>query len=431
MSVLASVIRPGGALQGRILPPGDKSISHRSIMFGALASGTSQIQHFLEAEDCIHTLKAFQLLGVPIQWTSGSGKVVVEGVGMHGLRQPDSEIYLGNSGTSMRLLMGILAGQKLEVVLSGDPSLSSRPMKRVTTPLKKMGAQIKGREDGNFAPLMIRGGKLHGLSFDNVLASAQVKSAILFAGLQAEGKTVIREPLGSRDHTERFLAACGAPFIRKDQCIQIERTERLNPFQIRIPGDISSAAFFMVGAAIVPGSEVRVEDICLNPTRTGILSVLERMGADLEIECTGETPEPIGNVTVRGSRLRGTRIAPEEIPSLIDELPILMVAMALAEGESLVSGAAELRVKETDRIASMVSNLNAIGGSAKELPDGCWIQGVSRFHGGLIQSHYDHRTAMSFVAAALRSDQEITVDDVSCIDTSFPTFFSEWERLRK
>lgn len=414
-----------------MLPPGDKSISHRSLMFGALANGTSQVTHLLEAEDCIHTLKAFKSLGVSIQWTPGSGKAVIEGAGIHGLRQPDSEIYLGNSGTSIRLLLGVLAGQKLEATLSGDPSLSSRPMKRVSVPLKKMGAQIKGREDGNFAPLTIRGGKLHGIEFDNILASAQVKSAILFAGLQAEGKTVIREPLGSRDHTERFLTACGAPLIRNGDSIQIERTEHLKPFQIRIPGDISSAAFFMVGAAITPGSEVTIEEVCLNPTRTGILRVLERMGADIEVKLTSQVPEPMGNVTVRGSRLRGTRIAPEEIPSLIDEIPVLMIAMALAEGESLVSGASELRVKESDRIASMVSNLNAMGASAKELPDGCWIQGVLRFSGGQIQSHFDHRTVMSFVVAALRSEGEVTIDDITCVDTSFPAFFSEWNRLKK
>lgn len=425
------VIAPHGILQGAFTPPGDKSVSHRAVMFGALSAGKSHYTHFLEAEDCLNTLKAFRNMGVPIQHVPGSGEITIEGVGLKGLRAPSETIDLGNSGTSIRLMLGILAGQKFEAILSGDESLAKRPMKRVTQPLKKMGAQIKGKDDGNFTPLTIRGGKLQGIYFDNKLSSAQVKSALLFAGMQAEGITTIQENLPSRDHTERFLRACGAKFSQEGNLLKIEKTESLKALQGEVPGDISSAAFFIVGAAMTQGSEIKIERVSLNPTRIGLLKVLERMGAKIQIQQTSEIPEPQGNLLIRGTSLKGTRIAPEEIPSLIDEIPILMIAMALAEGESLISGAAELRVKESDRLHSMVSNLKSVGGDADELPDGCIIRGRSEFQGGKVQSYYDHRTVMSFCIGALRSKNPIEIDDKTSVSTSFPTFFDQLNKLRK
>lgn len=428
---MASVlITRSGLLQGEFFPPGDKSISHRAVMFGALSKGTSTYTHFLQGEDCLHTMQAFQAMGIPIQLDAASGKVIIHGKGVNGLTDPGRDLYLGNSGTSIRLLMGILAGQRFEVTLTGDPSLSSRPMRRVTDPLKKMGAQIKGRDNGNYAPLTIRGGKLQGIEFENKLASAQVKSAILFAGLYAEGVTRIHEPLLSRDHTERFLAAAGAKFKKEGDWISIEKSE-LNALDGKIPGDISAAAFFMVGAAMIPGSEVTIRNVCLNPTRTGIIAVLQRMGAKLEVRETVKEPEPLGDIYIKGSRLKGAGIFKKEIPSLIDELPILMVAMALAEGESLISGAEELRVKETDRIHSMVTNLKTVGAHIDELPDGCVIRGVERLKGGRVESFADHRTAMSMAIATLAMEGDLSIEDTACVATSFPTFFKDFERLKQ
>ena len=419
-----------GKLQGTFTPPGDKSISHRALMIGAISDGQSLYTHFLEAEDCLHTMKVFQAMGISITLEKGNGKITIQGKGLKGLKAPDRDLYLGNSGTTMRLLLGILAGQKFETTLTGDPSLSSRPMRRVTDPLKKMGAQIKGKENGNFAPLTIRGGKLQGIDFENRLSSAQVKSALMFAGLQAEGPTRIQEHIPSRDHTERFLKAAGAPFREENGWLVIEKADHLRPFQAQIPGDISAAAFFITGAAMIPGSQIRIDNVGLNPTRTGLLEVLKRMGASLKIKQMEKDPEPWGTIEVEGRRLKGTRITQSEIPSLIDELPILMTAMAVAEGESLISGAEELRVKETDRIHSMVTNLNAVGGNLQELPDGCLIRGVEKLRPGKIQSFGDHRTAMSLAIAALCIEGELLIEDIDCVSTSFPGFFNDFQRLK-
>ncbi len=420
-----------GQFCGDYAPPGDKSISHRAILFGSLAEGESVYDNFLEAEDCLHTLDAMRHMGVEIRHELGTGKVRIRGRGMRGLTAPREPLYLGNSGTSMRLFLGILAGQRFESTLTGDPSLSVRPMRRVTDPLKKMGAQIKGKENGNFAPLTIRGGPLRGIDFDNKLSSAQVKSAILFAGMYAENRTIVREAVPSRDHTERFLESTGAHFQKVENNLIIEKTEMLLPLKARVAGDISSAAFFIVGAAMIPGSEVTVRDVGLNPTRTGLLEVLKRMGAQIDTEVTHTIPEPMGTIRVRGAKLKGTGITHEEIPSLIDELPVLMVAMALAEGESLISGAAELRVKETDRIRSMVQNLKAIGASIEELPDGSLIRGVDGFHGATVESFGDHRTAMSLGVASLATKGTITVTDTTCIATSYPNFMQHFSGLLK
>ncbi len=424
-----SVLGPG-VLSGSFTPPGDKSISHRALMLGALSEGQSTYTHFLQAEDCLHTMKAFHAMGLSIDLFSEEGKIVIQGKGLSGLQAPRSELYLGNSGTTMRLLLGILAGQRFEATLSGDPSLSLRPMRRVTQPLKQMGAQIKGRDNANFAPLTIRGGRLQGIDFENRLGSAQVKSALLFASLYAEGKTRIYEETPSRDHTERFLKAAGANFHTEENWLVIEKTDSLKPFDSEIPGDISAAAFFIIGAAMIPGSQIKIEKVGLNPTRTGVIEVLKRMGAKVEVTQSQAEPEPLGTIYVEGGRLKGTRIAKREIPSLIDELPILMTAMALAEGESLISGAEELRVKETDRIHSMVNNLNHIGGKLRELSDGCLIEGVEKFRPGKIQSFGDHRTAMSLAIASLALEGELVIEDTDCVATSFPSFFKEFDRLK-
>ncbi len=424
------LLKGGGSLHGQYEPPGDKSVSHRAIMFGSLAQGRSRFENFLQAQDCQRTAQAFRSMGIRVTVDTSSHTLEIEGKGLRGLKAPANALDLGNSGTSMRLLLGILAGQKFEAMLTGDGSLCSRPMRRVTQPLKRMGAQIKGKDDGNFAPLTIRGGKLKGIDLENNLGSAQVKSAVLFAGLYAEGRTRVMEKIGSRDHTERFLKACGVPLQKDAAWLVLEKAEELAPLTVRIPGDFSSAAFFITAAAMLEGSELTVRNVGLNPTRTGLIRILKRMGADIEEHVEDEHLEPIGQVRVKGKKLCGTRIAPEEIPSVIDELPILMVACALAEGESLISGASELRVKETDRILSMAVGLNALGGRVKELPDGCVIEGVKGFNGGEVKSYNDHRTAMSMAIASLASRGEIRIEGIEFVPTSYPGFFKDLESVR-
>lgn len=423
--------QPKEKISGIYTPPGDKSISHRAVMFASIAAGKSSFTHFLEADDCLRTMQAFRNMGVGIEHSEG-GAISVHGVGLHGLKAPATEIYLGNSGTSMRLLLGILAHQPFEVILTGDESLSKRPMQRVTRPLRKMGAQINGRDDANFAPLVIRGGKLRAIEHVNDPASAQVKSAILLAGLGAEGTTSVRECLASRDHTERMLQMMGASISRKAHLVQIQNTKELRPIQYQIPGDISSAAFFMVAAAILPGSLLTVQNVGLNETRIGILEILKQMGADIEWNLNSKLElEPQGEVVIRGSKLNAVTIGKEMIPSLIDELPILMIACAAAEGISVIQDARELRVKETDRIQSMVSGLKAIGVRAEEKEDGCVIEGLSgkHFNGGTVQSLGDHRTAMSFAIAGMRSKQPVLIEGIECVETSYPAFFEDLAKL--
>lgn len=411
-------------IEGVFSPPGDKSISHRAMMLGALARGESTLTHFLEADDCLRTIDAFREMGVPIEKKEDVWHVL--GRGFEGLKAPSQELYLGNSGTSMRLLLGVLASQNFKAVLTGDDSLSRRPMRRVTVPLRKMGAHITGREDGNFAPLHVTGSKLKGIVHVNEPPSAQVKSGILLAGLRAEGQTVIREPILSRDHTERMLLMFGANLRREGHDISLDPTGELKPVRYEIPGDISSAAFLIVGAAVLPGSDLLVEKVGLNPTRTGILDVLHDMGADIKWKvCGGENEEPVGEIRVRGSSLRGVTISKDMIPKLIDEIPTLMIACALAEGESVIRDAHELRVKETDRIKSMVAGINSIGGHAQEREDGCVIEGSKSFRGGKALSYGDHRTAMSFIVAGLKSVQGVLVEDTACINTSYPGFFRD------
>ncbi|MBI1977946.1 MAG: 3-phosphoshikimate 1-carboxyvinyltransferase [Candidatus Omnitrophica bacterium] len=418
---------PVSRICGEYLPPGDKSISHRLTMLGALAQGTSHFTHFLNADDCLGTMKAFQAMGVRFrlneQDENERPSLTVDGVGLQGLKPPSYELDLGNSGTTMRLLLGILAGQPFEAHLTGDNSLKKRPMRRVTEPLKKMGARITGRDNGNFAPLTIQGGPLTGISWENQIASAQVKSAVLLAGLYADGETSVLEPVVSRDHTERLLAAFGAPVKRIGARVVVERANQLQAIRIRVPGDLSSAAFFIVAALLVPQSDLLIRGVGLNPTRIGMIDVLKSMGANLEVKVTEEQGgEPLGEIRVRTSRLRGCKVTRDLVPSLIDELPILMIACALADGESVIQGAEELRVKETDRIHSMVTGLYAIGARVKEVSDGCVMEGVRELKGGTVSSFEDHRTAMSFLIAGFRSKEGVRVSGAGCIQTSYPGF---------
>ena len=414
--------RPGGALHGRIRVPGDKSISHRSIMLGSLADGVTRVEGFLEGEDALATLAAFRAMGVRIDGPE-QGRVRIEGVGMQGLRAPDAPLDLGNSGTSMRLLAGLLAGQRFPVVLTGDASLSGRPMRRVTEPLASMGARIETTERGT-PPLRIEpaSGTLHGIDYAMPMASAQVKSCLLLAGLYAEGRTVVHEPAPSRDHTERMLRGFGYAVESVAGNVSLRGGGTLRGMDLAVPGDFSSAAFFLVGASIAEGSELLIEGVGINPTRTGALDILRLMGADIELRNPRSTGgETIADLVVRSAPLRGIRIPRQLVPLAIDEFPALFVAAACASGTTLLEGAEELRVKESDRIAVMADGLNALGARATPTADGMVIEG-GVLHGGEVDSHGDHRIAMSLAIAALRADGEIRIRDCDNVRTSFPGF---------
>jgi 3-phosphoshikimate 1-carboxyvinyltransferase len=414
-------VQPGGTLRGEARVPGDKSISHRSIMLGSLAEGTTRVTGFLQAEDCLATMKAFQAMGVQIEGT-GEGQVTIHGVGLHGLKAPAEPLYLGNSGTSMRLLSGLLAGQSFDTVLTGDPSLSRRPMKRVTAPLASMGAEIETTEAGT-APLKIKGGRrLVGLHYDMPVASAQVKSCLLLAGLYAEGKTSVTEPAPTRDHTERMLAGFGYPVQRDGSTVSVASGGKLTACDIDVPSDISSAAFFMVGASIAEGADLILKHVGLNPTRTGVIDILKLMGADLELINPREAGgEPVADIRIRSSQLRGIDIPEELVPLAIDEFPVLFVAAACAEGQTRLTGAEELRVKESDRIQVMADGLQILGIDAQPTPDGMIVKGGT-LSGGRVDSHGDHRIAMAFSIAALRASGLIEIDDCANVNTSFPIF---------
>lgn len=414
-------VQPGGTLRGEARVPGDKSVSHRSIMLGALAEGITQVTGFLEAEDCLATMNAFRAMGVRIEGPE-DGRVTIHGVGLHGLKPPSEPLYLGNSGTSMRLLSGLLAGQPFPTVLTGDPSLSRRPMKRVTEPLRLMGAEIETTPAGT-APLRIKGGTvLKGIHYDLPVASAQVKSCLLLAGLYAEGCTSVHEPAPTRDHTERMLAGFGYPVRREGETVSVESGGRLRASNVDVPSDISSAAFFMVGAAIAEGGEVLLRHVGINPTRTGVIDILRLMGADLEILDPREAGgEPVADIRIRSSRLRGIDIPEALVPLAIDEFPVLFVAAACAEGETRLTGAEELRVKESDRIQVMADGLQILGIDARPTPDGMVIRG-GRLGSGKVESHGDHRIAMAFSIAALRASGPIEISDCANVNTSFPVF---------
>ncbi|MES9904718.1 MAG: 3-phosphoshikimate 1-carboxyvinyltransferase [Sedimenticola sp.] len=415
-------VAPGGRLEGTLRVPGDKSISHRSIMLGSLAQGVTRVSGFLEGEDSLATLKAFQRMGVRIEGPE-QGRVTIHGVGMNGLKAPDVPLDLGNSGTSMRLLSGLLAGQGLDITLSGDRSLSSRPMRRVTDPLAEMGAVIGTAANGT-APLVIEPTPdLRGISYRMPMASAQVKSSLLLAGLYAKGKTCVVEPAPTRDHTERMLGGFGYQVERNGNEICVTGGGKLVACDIDVPADISSATFFMVGAAIAAESDITLEHVGINPTRDGVISILRLMGANIELLNQRDVGgEPVADLRVRaGSVLKGVEIPRELVPLAIDEFPALFVAAACAEGETVLTGAEELRVKESDRIQVMADGLVALGVDAKPTDDGIIIQGGT-ISGGRVNSHGDHRIAMSFAMAALRAKGEITIDDCANVNTSFPGF---------
>ncbi|MDD2768049.1 MAG: 3-phosphoshikimate 1-carboxyvinyltransferase [Methylococcus sp.] len=413
--------KPGGRMQGDIRVPGDKSISHRSVMLGSLAEGVTEVSGFLQAEDCLATMAAFRAMGVEIEGPE-NGKLRIHGVGLRGLKPPAAPLDLGNSGTSMRLLSGLLAGQSFDTTLTGDASLVRRPMRRVTEPLRAMGARIDTTEAGT-APLRIGGGtSLKGIDYAMPVASAQVKSCLLLAGLYAEGKTCVTEPAPTRDHTERMLAGFGYPVERDGNRVCIESGGKLSGTRIDVPADISSAAFFMVGAAISPGSEVVLRHVGINPTRTGVIEILREMGADIEILDPREVGgEPVADIRIRHRELRGIRIPEHAVPLAIDEFPALFVAAACARGETVLTGAEELRVKESDRIQVMADGLIALGIDAQPTPDGMIVQG-GNLRGGVVDSRGDHRIAMSFSIAALCASGPIEIHDCANVSTSFPNF---------
>ncbi|MBD8898439.1 3-phosphoshikimate 1-carboxyvinyltransferase [Rhodanobacter sp. DHG33] len=414
--------RPAGPLRGDVSVPGDKSVSHRALMFGALAEGTSCIRGFLEGEDTRATAAVLQQLGVRIE-TPAEGERVVHGVGLHGLRTSANPLDCGNAGTGMRLLAGLLAGQAFDSTLIGDASLSKRPMRRVTNPLAEMGARID-TQDG-LPPLQVRGGQpLHGIRYELPVASAQVKSALLLAGLYAEGETEVIEPHPTRDYTERMLAAFGWPIAFEPGRAKLSGGHALRATDVDVPADFSSAAFFLVAGSIVPGSELRLPAVGLNPRRTGLLEALRLMGADIRIENPRESGgEPVGDLVVRHTPLHGVELPEALVPDMIDEFPALFVAAAVAKGRTVIRGAAELRVKESDRLAAMATGLRVLGITVDETPDGATIHGGT-LAGGTVESLTDHRIAMSFAVAGLVAQAPVRIDDCRHVATSFPGFMA-------
>ncbi|MDQ3205669.1 MAG: 3-phosphoshikimate 1-carboxyvinyltransferase [Pseudomonadota bacterium] len=422
------IASPGEPLTGDLRVPGDKSVSHRAVMLGALAQGVTRVEGFLEGEDTRATARVFQQMGVRIDAPSDSCRII-HGVGMHGLDVGPGTFDCGNAGTGMRLLAGVLAGQAFDSTLVGDASLSQRPMRRVIDPLAQMGARIECRP-GGLPPLLLRGGSsLSGIDYSTPVASAQVKSAILLAGLYARGETVVREPHPTRDYTERMLEAFGWPIVFAPGMARLEGGHTLRSADLQVPADFSSAAFFLVAGSIVPGSELRLRAVGMNPRRTGLLHALRAMGADIVEESRAEHGgEPVADLVVRHAPLHGIDVPEALVPDMIDEFPALFVAAACATGRTVVRGAAELRVKESDRIATMARGLLALGVRIQETPDGAIIEGGS-IGGGSVDSHGDHRIAMSFAVAAQAASGEVRIGDVANVATSFPGFDALGQRL--
>jgi 3-phosphoshikimate 1-carboxyvinyltransferase len=419
------IASPGGSLSGTFRVPGDKSISHRSIMLGSIAMGTTEVTGFLEGEDSLATLQAFRDMGVVIEGPH-RGRVTIHGVGLHGLQAPPNTLYLGNSGTSMRLLAGLMAGQTFDVEMTGDESLSKRPMNRVANPLREMGAEIETAEDGR-PPMLIKGAKpLKGITYKLPMASAQVKSCLLLAGLYADGQTTVTEPAPTRDHTERMLKGFGYQVKVDGDTVTVESGGELTATNIDVPADISSATFFIVAASIAPGSDITLEHVGINPTRIGIINILRLMGANLELLNEREVGgEPVADIRIRYAKLKGINIPEDQVPLAIDEFPAIFIAAACAQGETVLTGAEELRVKESDRIQAMVDGLQILGVDIKGTEDGAIIQGFGEdgaFGGGEIVTHHDHRIAMSFAVASLRASQPIKILDCANVATSFPGF---------
>lgn len=423
-------ITPASKLFGETVAPADKSITHRAIMFAAIAEGESVIENYLPAEDCMSTMKAFQAMGVTIDRAPYT--LSVNGVGLKGLKAPAGMIDAGNSGTTVRLLSGILAGQGFTATVTGDDSLKRRPMKRIMEPLGRMGVIVQAR-DGNFLPLEITGtSQVQPLEFDSPIASAQVKSCVLLAGMHADGITSFSEPIRSRDHTERMLAAAGADIRIDDLRVSIKGPSRLQPFQFKVPGDISSAAFFLVAGAIVPSSKIVIRNVGVNPTRDGIIEVLQNMGAKMKIlKAVDVSGEPVADIMMETSSLKAVTLDASIMPRLIDEIPVIVLAATQARGTTVISGAQELRVKESDRLKTITAELTKMGAHIEEKPDGLIIYGPTPLRGAVLASSGDHRIAMTCAVAGLVASGQTTVEDVACVDTSFPGFWAELQGVAR
>lgn len=427
-------IQKSTGLKGEVTIPGDKSISHRAVMFGSIAEGTTEVTHFLQGADCLATIDCFRRMGISIE--QNDTKVLIHGKGLHGLLAPSSTLSVGNSGTTTRLLSGILAGQPFETSLSGDDSLNSRPMGRIIAPLTQMGARIQSIQENLCAPLRIQPSRLHGIHYHSKIASAQVKSAILLAGLYADGATKVTEPVLSRNHTELMLRGFGADVTSYLEQDGISTTASLTPGsrlqgqKIVVPGDISSAAYFLAAGLLVPDSELLIQNVGINPTRAGILKVCQDMGGDITLlnEKT-EGGEPTADILVRTSHLHGTTIEGSIIPTLIDEIPMIAVLAAFAEGTTVIRDAAELKVKETNRIQTVSVNLKAMGANVTPTDDGMIIQGGNALHGASIQSFLDHRIAMAFSIAGLAANGKTEIQNSHCVDVSYPDFYETLQKL--
>lgn len=417
-------------LHGTIDIPGDKSISHRSIMFGSIAEGTTTIRNFLMGADCLATIDCFRSMGIPIEVEKDL--VTVHGKGLHGLTKPKKVLDVGNSGTTTRLISGILSGQDFDVTLSGDASLNSRPMKRIMTPLNAMGANITSIHNNGCAPLSIKGSKIHAFHYDSPVASAQVKSAVLLAGLYGDGKTSVTEPAVSRNHTELMLQSFGVKVECEGKTATVYPPEHMIGQDIIVPGDISSAAYFIVAGLITPNSEITMKHVGINPTRDGIIKVCQAMGADITLSNVQDSHgEPTADITVRTSKLHGTEIGGDLIPTLIDELPVIAVLACFAEGKTVIKNAEELKVKESNRIDLMVDNLTRMGADAVATEDGMIICGGKPLHGISLNCKYDHRIAMTFSIAGINADGETDIEDAECVDVSYPSFYATLAKLSK
>lgn len=421
--------RKCGSLRGELTIPGDKSISHRSVMFGSLAKGTTEIYDFLQGADCLSTISCFRSMGIEIE--NKGNCVLVHGNGLHGLKKPDSVLDCGNSGTTTRLISGILSAQDFSVTLTGDASIQKRPMRRIIQPLSQMGAKIRSIQGNDCAPLEIEGTHLHGIHYQSPVASAQVKSAILLAGLYADGETKVTEPFLSRDHTERMLRSFGAKVENQGTTTRILPAEELYGQKLRVPGDISSAAFFLAAGLIIPGSELLLKHVGINPTRDGILRVCRAMGGNITILNETSEGEPAADILVTSSSLHGTVIEGAIIPTLIDELPIIAAMACFAEGDTIIRDAAELKVKESNRIEVMVRNLSAMGADVEETEDGMIIHGGRPLHGAVIDSRLDHRIAMTFAVAGCMADEETEILGAECVNISYPGFYEDLKGLMK
>ncbi|MBK3496729.1 3-phosphoshikimate 1-carboxyvinyltransferase [Viridibacillus sp. YIM B01967] len=416
-------------LRGTITVPGDKSVSHRSIMFGGIAKGRTTVSGFLLGDDCLCTIDCFRKLGVHIELDGTN--VVIDSEGMAAWQEPTDILYTGNSGTTTRLMLGLMAGSNVHSVLNGDESIAKRPMKRVINPLREMGASISGRMDGQFTPLAIQGTKLQAIDYTMPVASAQVKSAILLGGINAEGTTIIREQEVSRDHTERMLRQFGAEITTDDGVVSFKGGQQLTATHVAVPGDISSAAFFLVAGAIAENSEMTLENVGLNPTRTGIIDVLQEMNAKMTIAIDDETAaEPTGTITISTSNLQGTTIGGNVIPRLIDEIPILALLATQANGQTVIKDAEELKVKETDRITAVVNELKKLGANIEATDDGMIINGPTPLTGNSIRTYGDHRIGMMGAIAAIITEGAVELDDADCIAVSYPTFFEDVQVVR-